>query len=70
LIANGQGFARLLLVAAMALVGLGVWLVVAHSLWERPGGSDDPALMKRVNAATDDEAAYVAGWMTRDASPP
>jgi hypothetical protein len=52
LIANGQGFARLLLVAVVALVGLGAWLVVAHSLWERPGSSDDPALMKRVNAAT------------------
>jgi hypothetical protein len=52
LIADGQGFARLLLVAMVALVGLGVWLVVAHSLWERPGDSDDPALTKRVNAAT------------------
>jgi hypothetical protein len=52
LIANGQGFARLLLVAVVALVGLGAWLVVAHSLWEPPSRSDDPALVKRVNAAT------------------
>jgi hypothetical protein len=43
---------RLALVAVMALGGLGVWLVVAHSLWERPSRSDDPALTKRTNAAT------------------
>jgi hypothetical protein len=52
LIANEQGIARLLLVAVVALVGLGAWLVVSHSLWERPGSSDDPALMARLNAAT------------------
>jgi hypothetical protein len=43
---------RLLLVALAALGGLGVWLVVAHSLWERPQHSESPGLTKRVNAAT------------------
>jgi hypothetical protein len=43
---------RLLIIAAVALGGLGVWLVVAHSLWERPSESEDPALTKRVNTAT------------------
>jgi hypothetical protein len=43
---------RLLVVAVAALSGLGVWLVVAHSLWERPSQSDNPTLTKRVNAAT------------------
>jgi hypothetical protein len=53
LIADGQNFARRLLVAVVALAGLGAWLVVAHSLFERPdGGSDDPSLTRRVNAAT------------------
>jgi hypothetical protein len=51
-IADGQDFARLLLVAVVALVGLGTWLVVAHSLWEPPSRSDDPALTRRVNTAT------------------
>jgi hypothetical protein len=51
-IAEGQSFVRQFLVAVVALVGLGVWLVVAHSLWENPGRSDDPALMRRVNLAT------------------
>jgi hypothetical protein len=43
---------RLLIVALVALGGLGVWLVVAHSLWERPSQSEDPAVTKRVNMAT------------------
>jgi nitric oxide reductase large subunit len=43
---------RLLLISLAALGGLGVWLVVAHSLWERPSQSDNPALAKRVNAVT------------------
>ena len=36
----------------LAVGGLGVWLVVAHSLWERPDDSRDPALIRRANAAT------------------
>src|SRR5215210_3702889 len=43
---------RLLLIALAALGGLGVWLVVAHSLWDRPSQSDSPAVTKRVNTAT------------------
>jgi hypothetical protein len=43
---------RLLIVAVLALGGLGVWLVVAHSLWERPSRTEDPALTRRVNMAT------------------
>jgi hypothetical protein len=43
---------RLLIVAVLALGGLGVWLMVAHSLWESPSQSEDPALTKRVNRAT------------------
>jgi hypothetical protein len=43
---------RLLIVTVAALGGLAVWLVVAHSLWERPSESEDPALTKRVNTAT------------------
>jgi hypothetical protein len=42
----------LLLIAVLAVVGLGVWLAVAHSLWERPSEGSDPALTYRVNAAT------------------
>jgi hypothetical protein len=43
---------RLLLVALAALGGLGVWLVVSHSLWERPLHSERPGLTRRVNTAT------------------
>ena len=43
---------RLLIIAAVALGGLGVWLVVAHSLWERSEDSDYPALTRRINVAT------------------
>jgi hypothetical protein len=42
----------LLLIAVLAVVGLGVWLAVAHSLWERPSQDRDPAVTYRVNAAT------------------
>lgn len=42
----------LLVIAVLAVVGLGVWLAVAHSLWERPSQTRDPALTYRVNAAT------------------
>jgi hypothetical protein len=44
--------ARLLVLAVVALVGLGIWLVVAHSLWEPASDSSDPALTRRINAAT------------------
>lgn len=43
---------RLLLIMVLAVGGLGVWLVVAHSLWERPDHSRDSALTQRANAAT------------------
>ena len=50
---SGQlGAWRLLLVALAAFAGLVVWIIIAHSLWERPSASDDPAATKRVNAAT------------------
>jgi hypothetical protein len=52
LIAEGQSFARQLLVAVVAMVGLGAWLVVAHSLWENTDEADDPALVRRINMAT------------------
>jgi hypothetical protein len=42
----------LLLIALLAVGGLGVWLVVAHSLWEQPSQSRDSALTRRANAAT------------------
>src|SRR5215212_9223663 len=42
----------LLLIALLAVSGLGVWLVVAHSLWEQPSQSRDRALTQRANAAT------------------
>lgn len=43
---------QLLTVMVLAVGGLGVWLVVAHSLWERPAQSGDPAVTRRVNTAT------------------
>jgi hypothetical protein len=43
---------RLLLIAVLAVGGLGVWLVVAHGLWEQAPQAGDPALTQRVNAAT------------------
>src|SRR3954463_1516886 len=42
----------LLLVAVLAVGGLGTWLVVAHSLWEQPSQARHPALTQRANAAT------------------
>jgi len=42
----------LLVVAVLAVGGLGVWLVVAHSLWEQPSQSRDRALTQRANVAT------------------
>ena len=51
-ISDQLGFPTLLLIAVLAVGGLGVWLVVAHSLWEQPSESRDPALTRRANAAT------------------
>src|SRR3954453_6514561 len=42
----------LLLIAVLAVGGLGAWLVVAHSLWEQPSRARRPALTQRANAAT------------------
>src|SRR3954463_11948188 len=42
----------LLFIALLAVGGLGVWLVVAHSLWEQPSQSRDRALTQRANVAT------------------
>src|SRR3954452_23380506 len=51
-IADQLAFHSLLLIAVLAVGGLGVWLAVAHSLWEQPSETGDPALTQRVNAAT------------------
>src|SRR3954470_11682007 len=51
-ISDQLGAWRLSLVAVAAFAGLVVWIIVAHSLWERPSQSDDPAATKRINAAT------------------
>jgi hypothetical protein len=51
-IADQLGIASQILIAVLAIGGLGVWLVVAHSLWEPPSQSREPALTQRVNAAT------------------
>jgi hypothetical protein len=51
-IADQLAIPILLLIAMLAVVGLGVWLTVAHSLWQRPSQRRDPALTYRVNAAT------------------
>jgi hypothetical protein len=51
-IADQLAVPSLLLIAVLAVGGLGVWLVVAHSLWERPSQSRDRALTQRANAAT------------------
>ena len=39
LLADAAGWARLLLLMAVALVAMVGWIVVAHNLWERP---EDP----------------------------
>ena len=51
-IADQLGAPTLVLIAVLAVGGLGVWLVVAHSLWEQPSQSRDRALTQRANAAT------------------
>src|SRR5215212_11796137 len=51
-IADQLGFPSLLLIAVLAVGGLGVWLTVAHSLWEEPSQNRSAELTRRVNAAT------------------
>jgi hypothetical protein len=51
-ISDQLGFPSLLLIAVLAVGGLGVWLMVAHSLWEPSARGRDPAVTRRVNAAT------------------
>ncbi|HYF25518.1 MAG TPA: hypothetical protein VD931_07260 [Baekduia sp.] len=51
-IADTQDVGRLVLIAVVALVGLGAWLIIAHSLWENSTRTPDPALMRRINIAT------------------
>ena len=42
----------LLLISVLAVGGLGIWLVVAHSLWEQPSQARHRAVTQRANAAT------------------
>src|SRR5688572_3991862 len=51
-IADQLSVPLLIVIALLAVGGLGVWLVVAHSLWEKPAESDNPAFTRRANAAT------------------
>src|SRR4051794_20107980 len=51
-IADQLAFPSLLLIMLLAVGGLGAWLGVAHSLWERPSEERGPALVKRGNTAT------------------
>src|SRR3954451_9972790 len=51
-ISDQLGAWRLLLVALAAFAGLLAWIIVPHSLWERPSASDHPTTTKRVNTAT------------------
>jgi hypothetical protein len=51
-ISDDLGGWRLALVALAAFGGLVVWVIVAHSLWERASEGDDPAATRRVNTAT------------------
>src|SRR5918998_5576049 len=51
-IADQLPFPSLVLIAVLAVGGLGVWLVVAHSLWETPSQSRDREAVQRANVAT------------------
>jgi hypothetical protein len=51
-IADQLAVPRLLVIMVLAVGGLGTWLIVAHSLWERPDHARDPAVVRRANAAT------------------
>jgi hypothetical protein len=51
-IADQLAVTQLLFIAVLAVGGLGLWLVVAHSLWERPSQSRAAAVTQRANAAT------------------
>src|SRR3954467_10766496 len=51
-IADQLAIPILVLIAVLAIGGLGVWLVVAHSLWEEPSRARNRELTRRANAAT------------------
>ena len=51
-ISDQLAIASLVLIAVLAVGGLGVWLVVAHSLWETPSQSRDREAVQRANVAT------------------
>src|SRR4051794_27483693 len=51
-ISDQLGAWRLLLVALAAFAGLVVWIVIAHSLWERPAAGGDPAVGESGHRAT------------------
>lgn len=51
-IADQLSAGRHLLITGLAVGGLGLWLVIAHGLWDAPGRSNDPAVTRRVDAAT------------------
>src|SRR5215212_5144287 len=51
-IADQLAAPMLLVIALLAVGGLGAWLVVAHSLLEQPSQARDRALTQRANAAT------------------
>ena len=51
-IADQLSVPLLIVIALLAIGGLGVWLVVAHSLWEKPAESDNPEFTRRANSAT------------------
>jgi hypothetical protein len=51
-ISDQLGTASLVLIMVLAVGGLGVWLTIAHSLWERPLEARHPAFVKRANVAT------------------
>jgi hypothetical protein len=51
-LADQLPFWRQLVVAFVALAGLGVWLVVSHGLWERASDSSEPRVTREINIAT------------------
>ena len=51
-IADQLSVPLLIIIALLAVGGLGVWLVVAHDLWEKPSESDNPEFTHRANKAT------------------
>jgi hypothetical protein len=51
-ISDQLGTGSLVLIMVLAVGGLGLWLTIAHALWERPSEAREPALVKRANVAT------------------